>query len=309
MNIKNVLIYLGMIGISLAFSSCHSQSPTDAGAVSARTITPVTVTHIHQGPLVDNMILNATSAFLKKNMIKSSLTGYIDQMLVTMGQRVNAGQILFVLKTKEASALSQELRQVDSTLQFSGIIKIRASQGGFISDVFHQQGDYVQDGEQLCSIADQNSFVFLLDVPFEWDRHIRPHEPCQVILPDGRTLEASVSYKMPMVDLVSQTQRYVVKLNAAEFLPENLIAKDQITRSNVPDAITLPKSAVLTDESQTDFWVMKMINDSMAVKVPVKKGLEQGNLVQIIDPVLTSSDRILTTGNYGLPDSSLVKVE
>jgi hypothetical protein len=51
-----------------------------------------------------------------------------------------------------------------------------------------------------------------------------------------------------------------------------------------------------------------MINDSTAVKVPVKKGMETKDNVEIVSPALSSSDKILLTGNYGLPDTAKVKV-
>ena len=73
-------------------------------------------------------------------------------------------------------------------------------------------------------------------------------------------------------------------------------------------ATTLPKAAVLTNETQSDFWVMKMIDSVRAVKVPVIKGIETGDRVEIIRPQFSPNDKILLTGNYGLPDTARVKI-
>ena len=54
---------------------------------------------------------------------------------------------------------------------------------------------------------------------------------------------------------------------------------------------------------------MKMINDSVAVKVPVQKGIENGDHVQILSPTMFAEDRILLTGNYGLSDTAKVIIE
>jgi hypothetical protein len=51
---------------------------------------------------------------------------------------------------------------------------------------------------------------------------------------------------------------------------------------------------------------MKLVNDSTAVKVIVKKGIETNNEVEITDPVLNPSDRVILTGNYGLPDTASI---
>ena len=40
-------------------------------------------------------------------------------------------------------------------------MSIKAGSGGYISQVNHQPGDYVQDGEQLAVISDAGSFVFI----------------------------------------------------------------------------------------------------------------------------------------------------
>lgn len=70
----------------------------------------------------------------------------------------------------------------------------------------------------------------------------------------------------------------------------------------------LPKSAVLSDELMQRFWVMKLINDSTAIKVPVTIGAQNDSLIEIKNPVFNSYDKILVSGNYGLSDTALVKV-
>ena len=50
-------------------------------------------------------------------------------------------------------------------------------------------------------------------------------------------------------------------------------------------------------------------DDTVAIKVPIKKGLETADRVEILAPPLRTSDRILLTGNYGLPDTARVKIE
>jgi hypothetical protein len=54
---------------------------------------------------------------------------------------------------------------------------------------------------------------------------------------------------------------------------------------------------------------MKLIDSATAVKVPVKKGMETKDRVEILSPVFSADARILVTGNYGLPDTAKVKVE
>ena len=57
-----------------------------------------------------------------------------------------------------------------------------------------------------------------------------------------------------------------------------------------------------------NFWVMKLINDSTAVKVPVITGISDNGYVQIKMPLFKDTDLFLTSGNYGLGDTANVKV-
>jgi hypothetical protein len=64
----------------------------------------------------------------------------------------------------------------------------------------------------------------------------------------------------------------------------------------------------MTNETQTEFWVMKVINNKLALKVPITKGIENDNTVEAISSGLTISDVVISEGGYGLNDSTVVKV-
>jgi multidrug efflux pump subunit AcrA (membrane-fusion protein) len=274
---------------------------TDAG-------TPVTVTTVSNSALNDSIELNAVSAFLQKSYVKANANGYLQSADVYPGKYVASGQTLFTLKTKEAQSIGSTISQLDSTLHFSGVNTIRAGQHGYITQLDHQSGDYVQDGEQLAVISDRNSFVFLLNLPYELRPAVLGKRTVALILPDGTRLTGAITASMPTVDSASQTQNIVIRVNTGTAIPENLIAKVKILRTARPSAQSLPKAALLTDETESNFWVMKLIDSTTAVKVPVRKGIETPDRVEVLSPVFAPGDKILVTGNYGLPDTAKVKV-
>ena len=53
---------------------------------------------------------------------------------------------------------------------------------------------------------------------------------------------------------------------------------------------------------------MKLINQTTAIKVPVTKGIDVGDRVEILTPKFTPADQIIVTGNYGLTDTAKVKI-
>ena len=85
-------------------------------------------------------------------------------------------------------------------------------------------------------------------------------------------------------------------------------AHQNLTKTARQNTVSLPKSAVLANETQTEFWVMKLINDTLAVKISVTRGIETTDRIEILSPKFTARDRIVVTGNYGLADTAKVKV-
>lgn len=298
-----------IFAVTLFLFACGGKDNKAADdADNSKAQTPVTVTTINDSTMTDYISLNAISAFLQKNYVKANANGYIHEVNAKMGQYVNKGQVLFTIKTKEAQAIGNSINILDTTFKFSGVNKIKASEHGYITALTHQTGDYVQDGEQLAVISDRSSFVFLMQMPYEMRAFVKGNEAVQIMLPDGEKLNGNISSFMPTVDTLAQTQAVAVKINSDKQIPENLVAKVRMIKSQKKNTASLPKSAILSNETQTDFWVMKLINPTTAIKVPVKKGVESGDRVEILSPKFSAADKIIITGNYGLPDTAKVKV-
>lgn len=305
MHASNKNIFL--IAALLIFISCKSKTTATETEIDAST--PVTVTSVSFDPMEEFIELNATSTFLQKSIVKSNLVGYIKAVNTKYASTVSPGQPLFTLKTKESDAIGNTINNLDPGFRFSGVNIIRASTGGYVSELNHQAGDYVQDGEQLAVISNVNSFVFVMNVPYEYKQFVSNNKQVELTLPDGTRILGTVQTSMPFMDSVSQTQSVAIRVNAPQQIPQNLVAKVKIITVSKAAATSLPKAAVLTDETQSDFWVMKMISDSTAVKVPVKKGIETSDRIEIVSPAFNPADKILITGNYGLPDTAKVKIE
>jgi multidrug efflux pump subunit AcrA (membrane-fusion protein) len=298
------------LGLVVLLSACQSNSKAGGDDDDAKVAsqTPVTVTTVNDSTLMDYIDLNATSATLQKNYVKSNANGYITQVNAQLGHNVSKGQVLFTVKTKESQAIGNSINILDTTFKFSGVNKIKASESGYISALSHQNGDYVQDGEALAVISDRSSFVFLMQLPYELKQYVRQGENVDLTLPGGTKLQSTVSSFMPTVDTVAQTQGVVLKINSAQQIPENLVAKARIVKSAKTNTQSLPKSAILANETQTEFWVMKLTNATTAIKVPVKEGIQSGDRVEILSPKFSPQDKIVVTGNYGLPDTAKVKI-
>lgn len=292
---------------ALTFSGC-GQKKSASTADSSAPLPEVQVTHVRQGTVQQTVQLNATAVFRRQHVLKSPVTGYVVKSFAEPGQMVRKGDPVFVIETKESRALGNSLDSLNRKLGLSGRMTIRASVSGYVAAISHQTGDFVPEGEPLATLNDKNSMAFLLNVPVEWPSIIRRGQSLPVQLPDGRKLSGVVTETLPSVDQAAQTRQVIVRVENAGVVPEGLIAKVSLVQQEKAGAQILPKAAVLANETENHFWVMKMHGKKTAVKVPVTTGIQTADSVELLAPQFQSSDEILTTGNYGVPDTLNVKV-
>jgi multidrug efflux pump subunit AcrA (membrane-fusion protein) len=303
-NIRTHHFFSLLIAVGLLIS-CKQASKTSEETPVVKT--PVTIVPVTYKSFSSTVALPAVATFMNKNTIRATTAGNIEQVLIIQGDFVNSGQLLFTIKTREAMALDKKY-QADTSLNFAGTIKITAPVEGVINSISHQKGDFVQEGDEMAVVWEQKSLVFILTVPFELDKYIEKNKNCRISLPDNSQIGGTITHKLPEMDMQSQTVRYIVKPSSTSRLPGNLIASINLVKSTSEKAVVIPKQAVLGNETQTEFWVMKLVNDSTAIKTPVTKGYENTEEVEITSPAFSPSDRMVLTGNYGLPDTARITI-
>ena len=277
--------YLSLsVCIYFLITGCHPAEKAEPEETIVA-VTPVTVDSVKYGPITDSLELNASSTYLQNSYVKSIAPGYIKSVQVKPGDFVNNGKTLFTLETKESAAIGETISRLDTSFKFSGLITVQAKGHGYITQLNHQPGDYVQDGEQLAVISDQNSFVFILNMPYEDRNIVLANKTVFLSLPDGTRLTGTIGTIFPNVDSLTQTQGVTIRVNPGHPIPQNLIAKVHILRSAKKQTQTVARAAVLSNDAQTSFWVMKLIDSNTAVKVAVEKGMEFPDRIEIIDPV------------------------
>lgn len=296
------LLFTGMLSLTI---SCRQKAESNEEAIDI--ITPVTVTPVENKSMKSTIDLPAVSSFLRKSSVRSTVAGTIQKVAVSQGESVAVNQLLFSLKTRESAAL-ENTKGNDSTLRFNGSIEIKSPGKGIVSSIKYQAGDFVQEGDELAIVAEKSSLIFILEVPVEFDRYVADNKNCRIVLPDMTYINGTITGKLPEMDLQSQTIRYMIKPLKEYNFPENLIANVGLVTAEKENAVVLPKEAVLSDETQTEFWVMKLINDSTAVKTIVEKGLENDEEIEITRPSLLPTDKIILTGNYGLSDTARISI-
>lgn len=290
--------------IASIINSCKNGNQGTEQVAQISTINVATVS-ILQGDIQQNIRLNGKIIYLKKTAVVSPISGYILKISANYGDLVQKNSILFEIQTKENKALEN----MNVSLAKTGIIEVLAPSNGIISEMnMNQTGMYIAEGAVLCTITESNNFLAQVNVPFEFNQLIEMAKTCKVFLPDESIINGEVVRILPTINESSQTQNVLIKLNTDRRLPENLNLQVQFVGSTHKESFLVPREALLTNETQSEFWLMKMVHDSLAVRVVVKKGLENDSLIEVTSSELSSKDIVITEGAYGLGDSIVVNI-
>jgi multidrug efflux pump subunit AcrA (membrane-fusion protein) len=249
--------------------------------------------------------LNASTAFLNQQTIRGTFSGYLVKVNKGPGDFIAKGDLIFSIRTKEASAAEN----IAGAGQFSGIVQVFAHSSGVLTDLYFHEGDYITEGDRLALIAEPQSLRIVLNVPYQYSKIIHRQEAFSFLLADKSEMTAKVDKIMPSVDPVNQTQTFILKPDKASGIPANLNISVKVPLKVIKDAVALPKTAIVTDETQQEFWVMQIINESTAVKTIIKKGIESDGFVEILQPKFNPGDRFILSGGYGLPDTVKITIK
>ena len=304
---QNDLMKQTATSLLFLLAACHGGAPADVVDPAPRA--KVQAVQVSTQSLIQYRTFPATSTYPRKSTVTAPVAAYVTGVKVRLGDRVTAGQVLFTLETKERQALGNSIQRIDPSLKGFGLLRVTAPSPGIISMLNIQQpGGFLLEGAALCTVAESSQLVFQLNLPYEYHSLAQGRPACTIVLPDSTRLAGTVQAPLASVS-PGQSEIYLVKPDQPQgVIPENLIVQVRLTQTRQPNAQTLPASCVLADETLHNYWVMKLLNDSTAVKVPVTLGVQNPAEIEIKTPTFGPHDRILSTGNYGLADTANVKL-
>lgn len=294
--------------LAFIFSGCTGHKAA-SDEVNAKPRSIVDVTTIRYDTIVDDLELSGNTVYLRRDVITAPLPAFIARVNCYLGKRVATGDLLYELVTKERKALGKDAQLIDSSLRDFGIVRLKAPATGIIATFDKQQKDeYVLEGAQLCTVAEAGTLAIQVNVPYDFVAYTPSGKNIIIILPDSSSHNAIITTPLPAMNTPAQTQSIVAKPTESLFLPENLIVKVLIRKGATTSRQILPKPCIQSDEMMKNFWIMKLINDSTAVKIKVAVGNSNDKDIEILSPRLSPSDQIVLTGAYGLPDTALVTI-
>jgi RND family efflux transporter MFP subunit len=265
---------------------------------------------------------------LKQTRVRAPFAGTLLSLRVADGDPVAAGQVVGTMISRNSAAArsgaramleaartpeesSDARRAVEIAAQNLVAAPLRAPEPGVVITHAAGEGDLVNEGDDIVTIAVAGSVAFVAQV-------------VQSDLPRVRAGQAAT------IELAARAQplRGVVHAILTAASSENLSASVRIdftggdapvevglfgtARIAVgvrPHVIVVPAAALLRDDVYGTSRVAVVGEDGTAHWVEVTPGLEADGRVEITAPPLAVHSRVVVSGQVGLPDSAHVRVE
>jgi hypothetical protein len=296
--------YLTLI-LLISIFGCKNKTATE---VVKKTPIVISAVKVEPQDLKEYLTFNGVTQYLKKENIRSNVTGYISWMHYKIGDAVKRGQTFAKVRTKEQDVLNEAIKIDSSLAKFSTPLAINCNSSGIISALNIQENDYVAEGDILATVSQPGSLVIQVNVPYEYEDFIKVGTPCEIKLPNGESISAKITGNLPVIDPIAQSQAFLIALPNQD-LPENLNVLVKTIYKEAANSISVPHEALQTNELMTNFWVMKVLHDTLAIKVPVLPLLRTDAWVQIESNQIKLNDWIVTQGSYQMQDSTLVSIQ
>jgi HlyD family secretion protein len=221
------------------------------------------------------------------------------------------------LQNLQALGVSQQKKAAQGQLELAhgqylgaaaqmGYTEIRSPIDGVVADRAVYPGDIAPAGTPLLIVMDTSKVVARLHVPQQQAEQLRLGQSALLRVPGlDKNIPAKVTVLSPALDPNSTTVEVWVEAdNPGSALKPGTTVDVSITAKIIPDALAIPASAVLTaSDGQTSVMVVK---DNRAYSQPVKTGIQQGTMIQIVRG-LQPGEQVIVSGQYGLPDKTKVK--
>lgn len=291
-------------GLLLFITSCKKN---ETAQDNSKASVEVTTTLITEGDVQQYLTFNGVAIYQRKENIRSNVTGYISRMNFKIGDKISTGQIFATVRTKEQDALKAAVKIDSSLRKFINPIGIKSNASGVISVLSITQNDYVAEGDILATVVQPNSLVVQVNVPYEYNNVVAIGSDCEIILQNGDKIMGKISGYLPSIDAVAQSQIFLISLPQGN-LPENLNVQIRILYKEAKKVMTIPKTALQTNELLTEYWVFKVSKDSLAIKQNVIPLLENDSIIQIQGQGVKVNDRIVLEGGYQMQDSTKISI-
>lgn len=259
---------------------------------------------------LDNSVKDLNAALAQNDALKAALNS---------SQKALSASKERVASARSAIAGQQAtLKQAETRVGIAGenldFNRITAPIAGIVGNIQPKVGDYVESGEQVTSITQDDALELNISVPLEQAPKLEIGLPVEIINKQGEAIaEGDVNFISPRTDRSSQAILVKAAFNNNGRLRDDSFARARVIWSEQP-GILIPTEAVSRIAGETFVFVATEKEQEDGTKAlvaeqrPVELGAIQGQSYQVISG-LEPGTRLITSGILNLADGTPINTE
>ncbi len=259
---------------------------------------------------LDNSTRDLNAAKAQTDALKAALNSS-QKALNASKERVGSAQSAI---SGQQAALKQAETRVGIATDNLDFNRITAPIDGVVGNIQPKVGDYVDIGEQITSITQDNALELNIGVPLEQASKLELGLPVEIIDRQGQAIaEGDISFISPRADRSSQAILVKAAFNNNGRLRDDSFARARIIWSE-DSGLLIPTVAVSRIAGKTFVFVAKEKEQEDGTKAlvaeqrPVELGAIQGQSYQVISG-LKPEEKLITSGILNLADGTPVNAE
>jgi multidrug efflux pump subunit AcrA (membrane-fusion protein) len=320
--------------VLLAAAACRDggepkgkDAPNAASETTPSALTPVRVAPVAHATLPLKVSAPGKTAALAQQKVRAPFAGTLTELNVADGDPVSRGQVLGTIVARESEAAvsgAREMLREASTpaeksdaehalaLAQKNLIRRSLIAGWDGAVIAHtaSAGDRVTEDQEILTISEAASLVFLAEVPQSDLPRVRPGQKATIELAGGPApLAGAVHSVLPGANAADFTGEVRVDLPAAAATgPIGLFGTVHILVGERSGVAVVPDAAVLRDDVSGASRVCAVVNGK-AHWIDVVAGARDSGRTEIVSPPLADGQPVVVSGLVGLPEGKSVSVE
>lgn len=291
-------------------------------------VVQVKVDKIKTGNVEQRITAAGQTSVQKLFQVTSPIIGVIVKFKYFNGDVINKGDEICLIRTKESQAAitgaesllknavtpqqkSEAQSALNAAIRNSNEVKIIAPFTGILTKKIKNEGEVVAEGEQIGSLINDASIIFIANVPAQSISKIRTGQNVYLKFAsrEGQKFLGTVKRIEPSVNAVDQTIPVQIEFNGEHKIFEDaLFGEASVLTAWLLDQLIVPLKAVLHNDETNTNSVFLINQDSIAYSVNVNIVQKSDSTAAISSPEIRKGMAVITEGSYGLPDSTKVRV-
>lgn len=314
-----------LLVLVLCFAACRAKPAAEvpASAAPAAAI-PVRVAPASRATLADVVSGPGRTAALAQQKVRAPFAGTLIELSAADGDRVRRGDPLGTIVSRDSEAALAGAHQMERdaktdtekqdaaralALAERGLVRaaITAPSDGLVLTHAAAGGDRLAQDQEILTIADASSVVFLVDVIQSDLGRVHAGQPVLIEVPgQPARFGGTVHGVLPGANASDFTVPVRVNLRAVSGVPPlGLFGTARITVAEHRDATVVPDAAIVRDDLAGTSRIA-LVQNGRAHWIDVTPGLRAAAGTQITAPALPAGQSVVVAGQVGLPEGAAV---